>query len=55
VLEELNRWLAERDLRRDWSGDDDRAVLGLGIYQINRPAERPAASEPDEDSEESKE
>ncbi len=47
VLEELNRWLAERDLKRDWSGEDDRVVLGLGIYQINRPAVRPA--EPDED------
>lgn len=45
VLEELNRWLAERDMKRDWSGDDDRAVLGLGIYQINRPAERPAESD----------
>lgn len=41
VLEELNRWLADRDLKQDWSGDDDRVVLGLGIYQINRPAERP--------------
>ena len=47
VLEELNRWLAERDLKRDWSGDDDRYVLGLGIYQINRPAERPEAGEKD--------
>jgi hypothetical protein len=45
VLEELNRWLAERDLRQDWSGDDDRFVLGLGVYQINRRAERPAAPE----------
>jgi hypothetical protein len=45
VLEELNRWLAERDLKRDWSGDDDRAVLGLGIFQINRPAVRPDESE----------
>lgn len=43
VLEELNRWLADRDLKQDWSGDDDRFVLGLGIYQINRPAERPQA------------
>lgn len=42
VIEELNRWLSERDMQRDWSGDDDRVVLGLGIYQINRPAERPA-------------
>lgn len=49
VLEELNRWLAERDLKRDWSGDDDRVVLGLGIFQINRPAVRPA--EKDEDPE----
>lgn len=46
VLEELNRWLAERDLKRDWSGSDERAVLGLGIYQINRSARRPAAKEP---------
>ncbi len=48
VLEELNRWLAERDLKRDWSGSDERAVLGLGIYQINRSAQRPAATQPDE-------
>ena len=34
-------WLAERDMKKDWSGDDDRFVLGLGIYQINRPADRP--------------
>lgn len=53
VLEELNRWLADRDMRRDWSGEDDRAVLGLGIYQINRPAERPSTGEEDEDSDES--
>ena len=45
VLEELNRWLAERDLEEDWSGNDDRAVLGLGIYQINRTAQRPAPGE----------
>ena len=50
VLEELNRWLAERDLKRDWSGDDDRAVLGLGIFQINRPAERPDKEEDPEGS-----
>ena len=42
VIEELNRWLSERDMKRDWSGDDDRFALGLGIYQINRPAQRPA-------------
>jgi hypothetical protein len=45
VLEELNRWLAERDMKRDWSGEDDRVVLGLGIYQINRPAERPVQAD----------
>jgi len=45
VLEELNRWLAERDLKQDWSGDDKRVVLGLGIYQINRAAERPSNDE----------
>ena len=45
VLEELNRWLAERDRKRDWSGDDERVALGLGIYQINRPAERPSQDE----------
>lgn len=38
VLEELNRWLSERDQGRDWSGSDERVVLGLGIYQINRVA-----------------
>lgn len=36
VLEELNRWLSERDKLRDWSGTDARAAVGLGIYQINR-------------------
>lgn len=41
VLEELNRWLAERDMKQDWTGDDERVVLGLGIYQVNRQAERP--------------
>lgn len=51
VLEELNRWLADRDLKQDWSGDEDRAVLGLGIYQINRPAVPPPAE--DEGSKES--
>jgi len=45
VLEELNRWLAERDMKQDWSGDDERVVLGLGIYQINRAAERPSKEE----------
>jgi hypothetical protein len=52
VLEELNRWLAERDLKRDWSGEDDRVVLGLGIFQINRPAERPDVDEEDPDGSE---
>ncbi|MEZ5559362.1 MAG: DUF6502 family protein [Pseudomonadales bacterium] len=42
VLEELSRWLSQRDRGRDWSGDDERVVLGLGVYQINRTA-RPAA------------
>ena len=41
VLEELSRWLSERDKGRDWSGDDERVVLGLGIYQINRTARKP--------------
>jgi len=53
VLEELNRWLAERDLRKDWSGEDERVVLGLGIYQINRVADRPAESNESEKSKES--
>lgn len=38
LLEELSRWLSERDQGRDWSGDDERVVLGLGVYQINRIA-----------------
>jgi len=50
VIDELSRWLAERDLGKDWSGDDDRYELGLGIYQINRQAKRQA--EPDDDSKE---
>jgi hypothetical protein len=40
VLEELSRWLSERDQGRDWSGDDERVVLGLGVYQINRVARK---------------
>lgn len=48
VLEELARWLSERDKGRDWSGHDERVQVGLGIYQINRPAERP---DPDESTE----
>lgn len=40
VLEELSRWLAARDQGRDWSGSDERVVLGLGVYQINRVARR---------------
>ena len=41
VLEELARWLSERDKGRDWSGDDERVQVGLGIFQINRVARRP--------------
>jgi hypothetical protein len=41
LLEELARWLSERDKGRDWSGDDERVQLGLGIFQINRAARRP--------------
>jgi len=51
LLEELARWLSARDKGRDWSGDDERVVLGLGVYQINRPA-RPAGSVRDDGSEE---
>jgi hypothetical protein len=40
LLEELARWLSERDAGSDWSGDDERVVLGLGVYQINRIARR---------------
>jgi hypothetical protein len=40
LLEELARWLSERDHGSDWSGDDERVVLGLGVYQINRIARR---------------
>ena len=38
VLEKLSRWLAEREKGQDWSGEDDRVEVGLGIYQINREA-----------------
>jgi len=41
VLEELSRWLSERDKGRDWSGDDERMQVGLGVFQINRTARRP--------------
>jgi len=52
VLEELSRWLSERDKGRDWSGDDERVVLGLGVYQINRTARpaRPGTTDGDEES-----
>ena len=49
VLEELNRWLAARDLKQDWSGDENRAVLGMGIFQINRPASPPPQPEDEAD------
>jgi hypothetical protein len=52
VIDELSRWLAERDLGGDWSGDDERFALGLGIFQINRVAERPAPpADPGDDNE----
>ncbi len=41
VLEDLARWLGERDLGKDRSGDDQRFALGLGVFQINRPVSRP--------------
>ena len=47
MIEELARWLSARDLGGDRSGDDERVVLGLGIYQINRPAPRPFSSADD--------
>ena len=47
VLEELSRWLAERDRGQDWSGDDERVEVGLGIYQINRAARGRNRVEPD--------
>ena len=45
VLEELARWLSERDKGRDWSGDDERMQVGLGVSQINRVARRPEDNE----------
>jgi len=45
LLEELARWLSERDMGSDRSGDDERVVLGLGVYQINRIA-RPGGQAP---------
>lgn len=47
VLEELSRWLSERDKGRDWSGDDERVEVGLGIYHINRAARGRDDTEPD--------
>ena len=52
VLEELARWLSARDKGTDWSGDDERLQVGLGIYQIKRPAHRPAATTPQDASQE---
>lgn len=51
VIEELNRWLSERDKGRDWSGDDERVEIGLGIYQINRVARGPTDHESDDEVE----
>ena len=51
VLEELSRWLAERDRGQDWSGDDERVEVGLGIYQINRTARGRNRVEPDNELE----
>lgn len=51
LLEELARWLSARDKGRDWSGDDERLVLGLGVYQINRVA-RSGTQQTDSASEE---
>ena len=48
VLEELSRWLSERDKGRDWSGDDPRVQVGLGVFQINRQARRPNENEPED-------
>ena len=48
VLEELARWLSERDKGRDWSGDDERVQVGLGLFQINRAAKRPDDPETNE-------
>ena len=45
VLEELARWLSERDKGRDWSGDDERMQVGLSVFQINRVARRPDDNE----------
>jgi hypothetical protein len=47
LLEELARWLSARDKGRDWSGDDERVVLGLGVYQINRVARAGHEQQPD--------
>lgn len=49
LLEELSRWLSQRDLGRDWSGDDERVVLGLGVYQINRVARKAGEAAPQDD------
>jgi len=49
LLEELSRWLSERDKGRDWSGDDERVVLGLGVYQINRVARKAGQTTPREE------
>ncbi len=51
VIDELSRWLAERDKGRDWSGDDERVEVGLGIYQINRVARGRDDAEPDNEVE----
>ena len=53
LLEELSRWLSERDMGRDWSGDDERVVLGLGVYQINRTARPGNQATTDGDEEQS--
>ena len=51
VIDELSRWLSERDKGRDWSGDDERVEVGLGIYQINRSARGRVDRDPDGETE----
>ncbi len=46
VLDELTHWLKARDKGDDFSGDDHRYEIGLGLYQITRLVDKHADQDP---------
>ena len=49
LIEELARWLSERDAGRDHSQSESRHSAGIGVFQINRLSS-PGAANPSEES-----